>query len=168
MVSEMTLHFGYGSNLWFEQMNKRCPENIRKGKGILKNYKWIIAERPGGGAANIIESQGDFVEGYVFILNQKDEASLDKDEGVGKSGRYIKNYLEIEMDGITESNVMTYVDTNNVHDATEETRLQVNKKPYWCKVECECTYGSRINKGIRDSGLSEEYVQKYIRKFIDD
>ena len=52
MVSEMTLHFGYGSNLWFEQMNARCPDNKRKGRGILKNYKWIIAERPGRGAAH--------------------------------------------------------------------------------------------------------------------
>ena len=78
MVSEMTLHFGYGSNLWFEQMNARCPDNKRKGRGILKNYKWIIAERPGSGAANIIKSQGDYVEGYVFELNENDEATLDE------------------------------------------------------------------------------------------
>jgi len=72
------------------------------------------------------------------------------------------------MDGITESNVMTYVDTNNVRDATEDTRLKINKEPYLCKVGCRCTYASRINKGIKDSGLSDEYVQKHIRKFIDE
>jgi len=168
MVSEMTLHFGYGSNLWFEQMNARCPDNKRKGRGILKNYKWIIAERPGRGAANIIKSQGDYVEGYVFELNENDEATLDEYEGIGNPDRYIKNYLEIDMDGITESNVMTYVDTNNVRDATEDTRLKINKEPYLCKVGCRCTYASRINKGIKDSGLSDEYVQKHIRKFIDE
>ena len=87
MVSEMTLHFGYGSNLWFEQMNARCPDNKRKGRGILKNYKWIIAERPGSGAANIIKSQGDYVEGYVFELNENDEATLDEYEGIGNPDR---------------------------------------------------------------------------------
>jgi cation transport regulator ChaC len=164
----MTLHFGYGSNLWFEQMNKRCPENIRKGKGVLQDWRWIIADRPGSGAANILESQGDFVEGYVFELSEIDERTLDEKEGVNNPGRYIKKYLEIEMNDEVVPNVMTYVDENNTNNAIDKQLSNVNNKQIRCTVGCECTYASRINKGIKDSGLSDKYIQKYIRKFINE
>jgi hypothetical protein len=165
----MTLHFGYGSNLWFKQMDgkKRCPDNTKIGKGILRDWKWFIAERPGtriGGAANIIKSDGDFVEGYVFGLTDADEEKLDIREG----SKYKKEKVEIEIDGRIEKDVMIYVDGENTNDVTDETKLKVNNNPFPCTVGCSCTYASRINKGIIDSGLSAEYVQRYIRTFIDD
>tara|TARA_Y100000590_G_scaffold348993_1_gene400312 strand:+ start:1560 stop:2057 length:498 start_codon:yes stop_codon:yes gene_type:complete len=165
----MTLHFGYGSNLWFRQMDsmKRCPNNIKKGKGILRDWKWFIAERPGtqiGGAANIIKSNGDFVEGYVFDLSEEDEEKLDIREGT----KYKKKYEEIEIDGRIEKDVMIYVDDENTNDSSDETKFKVNNNPFVCSVGCTCTYASRINKGIKDSGLSNEYIQRYIRKFIDE
>ena len=87
------LHFAYGSNLWFEQMQARCSEHKKIGKGILKDYRWIIAVRKNRKpAANIVISKGDFVEGYVFELSKKDEENLDRYEG--KS--YKKINLEIE------------------------------------------------------------------------
>ena len=160
----MTLHFGYGSNLWFEQMNARCPDNIRRGRGVLRNYKWIIAERPGRGAANIIKSQGDYVEGYVFDLSEEDEEKLDIREGT----KYKKKHEEIEIDGRIEKDVMIYVDDENTNDSSDEIKFKVNNNPFVCSVGCTCTYASRINKGIKDSGLSNEYIQRYIRKFIDE
>jgi gamma-glutamylcyclotransferase len=36
--SEQTLYFGYGSNIWIEQMNSRCPDNKYIGVGVLREW----------------------------------------------------------------------------------------------------------------------------------
>jgi len=155
------LHFAYGSNLWFEQMQARCSEHKKIGKGILKDYRWIIAVRKNRKpAANIVISKGDFVEGYIFELSKKDEENLDRYEG--KS--YKKINLQIGI-GLVYKTCMVYVDKNNVEAARGLEKVNTNK--YECSVGCMCTYASRINKGIRDSKLSEEYIGRYIRKFIE-
>jgi gamma-glutamylcyclotransferase len=33
-----TLYFGYGSNIWIEQMNRRCPNNKYIGLGVLREW----------------------------------------------------------------------------------------------------------------------------------
>ncbi len=33
-----TLYFGYGSDMWVDQMNRRCPENKYIGTAVL--YDW--------------------------------------------------------------------------------------------------------------------------------
>ena len=141
----MTKHFGYGSNLWFKQMHERCPKNKGIGLGKLKDYRWIISRR---GYANIVESKGDYVIGYVYELNPKDEKKLDDKEGAGDA--YTKEYLKIEVDG-EEYECLVYID---------------RKRTTECKPWDE--YVTRINNGVKDS-LSDEdgYVEKYIRKFID-
>jgi hypothetical protein len=35
---EQTLYFGYGSNIWIEQMNRRCPDNKYIGVGVLREW----------------------------------------------------------------------------------------------------------------------------------
>jgi hypothetical protein len=36
--SARTLYFAYGSNIWIDQMNRRCPEN--KYVGIAELHDW--------------------------------------------------------------------------------------------------------------------------------
>ena len=169
----MTKHFAYGSNLWFEQMKKRCKCSERIDKGKLKDYRWIISVR---GYANIVESKGDYVIGYVYELDagnctysasdpktggETDEECLDWWESVGRGDYYTKEYQTIEVSG-EKYECLVYIDRNNVDDD------DVNPKKSKCSVGCECTYTDRINNGVKDS-LSDEddYVEKYIRKFID-
>ena len=169
----MTKHFAYGSNLWFKQMDKRCDENKRIDKGKLKDYRWIISSR---GYANIVESKGDYVIGYVYELDagnctysapdpksgkETDEECLDWWESIGRGDYYTKEYQTIEVSG-EKYECLVYIDRNNVDDD------DVNPKKSKCSVGCECTYTDRINNGVKDS-LSDEddYVEKYIRKFID-
>ena len=171
----MTKHFAYGSNLWFKQMKKRCKCIERIDKGKLNDYRWIITEERG--YANIVESKGDYVLGYVYELDagnctysapdpktggETDEQCLDVWEGVN-SGAYTKEYLTIEVSG-EKYDCLVYIDRNNVDGGVGV--LQTIPKP--CSVGCECTYTDRINNGVKDS-LSDEdsYVEKYIRKFID-
>lgn len=33
-----TIYFAYGSNLWMDQMNRRCPENKYVGIGVLHDW----------------------------------------------------------------------------------------------------------------------------------
>lgn len=53
LLSAMTLYFGYGSNLWLEQMRLRCPGSEYLGVARLDNFTWIIKEP---GYANVIAS----------------------------------------------------------------------------------------------------------------
>ena len=171
MVGKMTKHFAYGSNLWVKQMKKRCKCNKRIDKGKLKDYRWIISSR---GYANIVESKGDYVLGYVYELDAEnctysapdpktggktDEECLDWWEGAGYD-HYTKEYLTIEVSG-EKYECLVYIDRSNVDDDV------VNPKKRQCSVGCECTYTDRINNGVKDS-LNDEgvYVEKYIRKFI--
>ncbi|KAI0911255.1 hypothetical protein F4823DRAFT_586530 [Ustulina deusta] len=86
-----SLYFAYGSNLHLTQMANRCPASIFKGKAVLSGYRWQINER---GVANVVQSMDDSVEGLLYLVNQKDEKSLDRSEGVAK-GFYQKHLLTV-------------------------------------------------------------------------
>jgi gamma-glutamylcyclotransferase len=136
-------YFAYGSNLWRKQMEDRCPDHRIIGKGVLKGYRWMISSR---GYATIVKSTSDEVHGVVYEISESDEKSLDHYEGV-QSGSYRKEMLMVEVEG--ESRVcLVYVDP--VEEEGKPRREYIN----------------RINKGISDSKLPPEYIDRYIRKFI--
>jgi gamma-glutamylcyclotransferase (GGCT)/AIG2-like uncharacterized protein YtfP len=51
-------------------MEELCPDHRVIGKGILKEYRWIISVR---GYANIIKSELDEVHGVVYEISDSDE-----------------------------------------------------------------------------------------------
>ncbi|KAJ8473572.1 hypothetical protein ONZ45_g10048 [Pleurotus djamor] len=149
------LYFGYGSNMWLDQMHRRCPDSPYAGIAILKDWRWFINDR---GYANVIPSPGDVVYGLVFRLSQSDERSLDVYEGVPES--YIKKMLSVEYMAhpreplpVSETiDALVYVDEIRQHD----------DKPVH-------EYIYRMNMAIGDAvkeGVPQEYVEKYLRPFI--
>ncbi|KAI3324708.1 hypothetical protein HD806DRAFT_521791 [Xylariaceae sp. AK1471] len=86
-----SLYFAYGSNLHLTQMANRCPASVFMGKAVLPAYRWQINER---GVANVIESIDDSVEGLLYLVNPRDEKSLDRSEGVAR-GFYQKHLLAV-------------------------------------------------------------------------
>jgi gamma-glutamylcyclotransferase len=140
-----TLHFGYGSNLWKQQMTERCPGHRILGAAKLRGYKWVISTR---GYANVVESPGDEVEGVLYELTPSDEKTLDIREGVAV-GSYSKVNLPV-IHGINESTAMVYVD------------------PIRAEGVAKAEYVKRINAGVKDAGLSAQYVTKHIRRFIPE
>ena len=140
-----TMYFAYGSNLSISQMDKRCPHNIPLDIGRLNGYRWIISNR---GYANVIESEHDYVLGRIYKINNTDEASLDKDEGVKllNSG-YDRTTLPIIVDGVS-CDCLVYVD------------------PIKQEGPPKNEYVNRINLGLADSEFPTEYVEKYIRTKI--
>lgn len=167
MMDSETLYFGYGSNLWKEQMRLRCPSSSYKGVGCLKDYRWIINER---GYANVVPSKPssssshpDEVYGLIYSLNSSDEKSLDRNEGVphvyGKEMINNIQYWSASSDEpvdtsskSTPTRMLVYVD----HDRVKEAQPKQE-------------YIHRMNEGIRDAlaaGIPKEYVASVMRRFI--
>lgn len=141
----MSLYFAYGSNLWKEQMADRCPNHECLGVGVLRGYKWIISKR---GYATIIKSPDDYVLGRVYRLTESDEEKLDIKEGVHK-GLYRKEVLGVFL-GETPLRCLVYID--------RETQEGNPKNEY---IE-------RMNKGLSEANLPDEYVNRYIRPFVPE
>ncbi|KAH9966290.1 hypothetical protein BJV74DRAFT_869619 [Russula compacta] len=140
-----TLYFGYGSNLWIDQMNRRCPESRYVGIGLLPDWRWIINER---GYANVIPSSGDYVYGFIYELSPKDEESLDKIIPV----QLITPSRSGETDRKRTIDALVYIDFIR-------TSRDVPKPEY--------IY--RMNQGLKDAlkmGISQSYIDKYIRPYI--
>lgn len=159
-LTPQKLYFAYGSNLWLQQMDRRCPTSTYKGLARLSDWRWIINTR---GYANVIPSHGDEVWGMIYALPPPDEAKLDVNEGVPfsyqKKALSVETWLgdaagtnvDISRPGKWET-VLCYVDASRVEEA----------KP---KDE----YVHRINMGIRDArmkGMPEAFVDKFLRPFI--
>lgn len=155
------LYFAYGSNLWMQQMKRRCPTSTYMGLARLPHWRWIINTR---GYANVIPSDGDEVWGMIYSLLPADAAELDIHEGVPWA--YERQMLEVEVwfedaskiwdgsqSGIHQT-VLCYVDANRVQEAPPKEE-----------------YVHRINLGIIDAkkkGMPSSYVDKYLRRFIPD
>ena len=146
-MSETTerLHFAYGSNLSFAQMDSRCPENTQMGIGTLHGYRWIISSR---GYANVVKSDSDYVMGRIYKMNKRDEDRLDKKEGYNSiPSCYDKETLSIIADGVS-CDCFVYVD------------------PVIQEGPPKNEYIDKINAGLVDSKFPDEYVEKYIRNKI--
>ena len=146
-MSETTerLHFAYGSNLSFAQMDSRCPDNTQMGIGTLHGYRWIISSR---GYANVVKSDSDYVMGRIYKINKRDEDRLDKKEGYNSiPSCYDKETLSIIADGVS-CDCFVYVD------------------PVIQEGHPKNEYIDRINAGLVDSKFPDEYVEKYIRNKI--
>jgi len=139
----MKNYFAYGSNLALAQMRRRCPDARVLGTGRIDGYRWIINSR---GVATIVPSADALVWGTIFSLSLSDERSLDTYEGVG-SGLYTKQYLPVET-GNGQVECLVYV----ARDAREGTPRD--------------EYVRRIQEGLRDANLPEEYVRKYITPLL--
>ena len=153
MPGYKTLYFGYGSNLWLDQMRRRCPASKYVGVGVLYDWQWRISTR---GYANIIPSKGDIVYGLIYELSEDDEGKLDGYENVPYS--YVKKTLPLMWwvkgsslkEGIFDG--LVYVDIARLQTGSARTE-----------------YIHRMNMGINDAiqeGVPQEYLDRYLRPFI--
>lgn len=173
-LSNTTVYFGYGSNLWKHQMTQRCPTSKYLGIARLKGYRWLIYER---GYANIIEipesednaerhAYKDEVWGLVYSLEPSDEQRLDRNEGVPFA--YTKEHIEIEFWPSSSRNTTT-IDTRKKGKQVDML-VYINRKlvtPSKPKKE----YIYRMNMGIKDAideGVPKEYMKQVLRCYIPD
>ncbi|KAJ3768353.1 hypothetical protein FB446DRAFT_695103 [Lentinula raphanica] len=160
LSTSLTLNFSYGSNMWREQMERRCPESKLAGVGILRNWRWFINER---GVANLIpseEDKGDMVYGFIYQLNARDEANLDRYEG---SPEIYQRVFGIMVEVVAHGDVdvlkigdtvetLVYMDQNHVTDG----KIRQEYIPRMHRV---------IEDGVRE-GIPIAYFDKYFRPFV--
>ena len=179
IASKPTFYFGYGSNLWLEQMHIRCPTSQYLGVARLNNYRWIINDR---GYANIIEVSKDpttreceyssptkdsnyenVVFGLVYSLEAEDEKRLDRNEGVPIA--YTKEDLSCDF---WSSDTSHKVDTSKQLYERRDLLVYIDRKRMTPdKPRKEYIY--RMNRGIDDAlemGVPEQYVRNVMREFI--
>ncbi len=82
-------YFAYGSNLLSQRIILANPSSQYLGVGRLTNYTVIFCEQnekcpwgPKSATASITPREGEDIFGAVWILDKRDLASLDKQEGV--------------------------------------------------------------------------------------
>ncbi|QIF05574.1 gamma-glutamylcyclotransferase family protein [Roseimicrobium sp. ORNL1] len=139
----MRFYFAYGSNMWDEQMKKRCPQHRKVGHAVLPGYRWIITTR---GYASVFPSPGDEVEGVLFEVSPTDEDALDGFEGVS-SGSYLKVEMTVRCEN-QDKTALVYVDPITKEGTPKQE------------------YIMRINAGLKDARLSDAYVRRQVRKFV--
>lgn len=181
------LYFAYGSNLWLQQMARRCPDSFFVGRAILPDHVWQINER---GFANVVPRSGYNVHGLVYQVNAENEARLDRFEGT-HSGAYSKTYKSVilhlaqpefqistrwivENDGIANSTSLAgqwFWRNPPVH---QEARLQANVLVYLSEDfvqwgESRADYSNRMNHGISDAialGVPADFYEHSVRSMI--
>ncbi len=83
MTSRIT-YFAYGSNLSQDQMLRRCPTSSPIGLARLDGWRLAFGGhslRWGGATASLKKSPGDYVDGVLYSMPQRDLLTLDGHEG---------------------------------------------------------------------------------------
>ena len=124
----MKLYIAYGSNLNKEQMAYRCPTAKPIGKGLLHGYRLVFQGQPYGAHANIIPEDGQMVPIVVWEIGPRDEAMLDRYEGVA-GGYYTKEYMEITVGGETKE-ALVYIMTPHDYGIPGDQYLEIIAKGY--------------------------------------
>lgn len=190
---DLTIYFGFGSNLWLHQMELRCPTSKYLGVARLNGYKWIINDR---GYANVVQvssdnatdgtpthdnnhddghngndgesKYADVVFGLVYSLFPEDESRLDENEGVPIA--YTKELLPADFWRSPNGTSSPIKDIEN----TPPTDSGVKMLVYIDRIrtredEPRKEYVYRMNRGIEDAvkmGVPEGYVKAVMRRFI--
>lgn len=161
-----TLYFGYGSNLWLDQMRMRCPNSTYAGIGRLPHYRWIINDR---GYANVVEQESSSknsnheVYGLIYTLTAADEEALDKNEGVPYA--YTKEWIDIQFWPSTTPSEKVDLKTK---PETKSMLVYIDRRRV-TKSTPKKEYIYRMNKGIDDAlaaGVPSSYVDIVMRSFI--
>ena len=168
MSTQPTLYFGYGSNMWRDQMSLRCPSSPYVGVGRLASYRWNINTR---GYANVLpsESPKDDVYGLLYALDSKDERALDANEGV-LAGIYEKHTLDVTVwNGPAEEGLKAGpVDMTGQEGQVKKCLVYVDvKRTDDGRPKDE--YVVRMNEAVRDAcrmGVVENYLHDVIGKYI--
>ena len=102
----MRYYLAYGSNLNIQQMQTRCPSAKPVGSVPLDGYELLFRGRNGSAVATIEPKVGGVVPCGLWLITDKDEASLDCYEGFPHF--YRKEMIPVRF-GRRNMKVMAYV-----------------------------------------------------------
>ncbi|CAI6337543.1 unnamed protein product [Periconia digitata] len=174
-----TFYFGYGSNLWLQQMETRCPYSSYVGMARLNDYDWIVDTR---GYANIVSAsyppsnkteksnEEHHVYGLVYALSPNDEDHLDKLERVPTD--YTKEYMSVEF-WSAKTAIRTENDTIDIllppTEASKEVLVYIDRSYVTPSPATSLEYIFRMNSAFEDAvreGFPDAYVENVLRKYV--
>lgn len=97
-------YIAYGSNTNVRQMALRCPNAEAVGTGVIENYRLTFKTLYSSAFATVEPCEGETVPVVVWTISRRDEASLDRYEGVPT--HYTKERLEVIMNGKAVSSLV--------------------------------------------------------------
>ncbi|KAI9663530.1 MAG: hypothetical protein M1831_002539 [Alyxoria varia] len=176
-----TLYFAYGSNLSQEQMAQRCPNSTYVGVAFLPGYRWHINIR---GYANVIKLKDPVeapaaeinpigVYGLVYSLPERDEAVLDRYEGVPWAYSKVADRARVwpgAEDGWVDVNGQGVQAGTGDPGDLRDVLVYVNEKQQ-SDSQPNHEYIGRMNKGIANAiarGCPADKVLLETRKFIPE
>lgn len=144
-------YFAYGSNMSTEQIRRRLDRLPEARVARLPGYriafnKWSSSWR--GLAANIVPDPTNEVWGVAYLCSPEDLAELDRREGVGKGGGYIRRRITVEVGG-ERIEAETYI-------AEDKESLEPEGMP-------PAAYANTILAGAREHGLPADYIERLER-----
>jgi gamma-glutamylcyclotransferase len=139
-------YFAYGSNMLHERLQERVPSARPIAKGQLSGFRLAFHKRSndesGKGDIAHTDNSQDRAYGVVFDIDPKQEADLDRHEGLGYG--YEKEQIQITMEDGAILTALTY--------RAMSTHIDASLRPYtW--------YRDLVLYGARQNGLADEYIQ---------
>lgn len=122
------LYIAYGSNLHKEQMAFRCPDAKPVCTSTLHDYRLVFQGYPYGAHANVIPEKGQEVPVAIWEISAKDEAALDRYEGVS-GGYYTKEYMKVEVNGEMKE-ALVYIMTPHDFGIPHDRYLEIIAQGY--------------------------------------
>jgi gamma-glutamylcyclotransferase (GGCT)/AIG2-like uncharacterized protein YtfP len=127
-------YFAYGSNMNWEQMQRRCPSAKFVCNAVLKNYRFAIARHSrlrNCGTANIFAETGSEVWGIVYDVSEQELRILD-----GFEDGYRRENMLVLATGDCQSSieVLVYIaekEDNVPLPSAEYKRLIIAGARYW-------------------------------------
>jgi gamma-glutamylcyclotransferase (GGCT)/AIG2-like uncharacterized protein YtfP len=135
----VTLLFAYGSNLAEDQMEAWCPHYEYLGPARLDGFRLEFRAGSGrwtGGAADVVEAEGEEVWGALYELPDGEVKRLDAKEFEGEA--YRRREVEVEHDGELRR-AQTY-------EVIDKTTAEIEPAP---------AYAAAILRGMAERGLPD-------------
>ena len=98
-------YFAYGSNMDVRQMAVRCPDAVVIERACLRGHNFLINTH---GVATVIPAEEASVHGILWNISARDEASLDRYEGVA-TGFYRKSAMPVQTEGGGQADALIYI-----------------------------------------------------------
>jgi len=128
----MINYFAYGSNISEYRMKiERNVNFISRKFAILKNYKLLFNKVSKKncylGFANIVESEGDFVEGALYELNDSDINIIDRFEGASSNtSHYYRKNVDVICDGKIFNSIVYVANPVMIRENIKPDKIYLN------------------------------------------
>ncbi len=121
------LYFAYGRNMHRAEMAQRCPSAVLQGIARLDRHEFLINAR---GVATVVPAPRSLVHGVVWDVTPRDEASLDRFEGVAL-GFYGKGRITVLSDAGEAQAFVYVVEVNSRGPSRLRTDSTLSRNQFW-------------------------------------